>query len=138
MIVIGVDPGLDTGVAAIKDGVLDYAGLTDPHHMSYHVNTHVFIECPRIYPTGTPNPNDLITLAVMVGEYKEYFRSAASVTLVFPQNWKGQLPKAVTEQRVRARFPDVDRWLVGIPKGKQHNVLDAVGIACYGWDKEHK
>ena len=139
VIVIGVDPGLDTGVAAVKDGVLDFAGLVDPRYMSYHISSRVFIECPRIYPTGTPNPNDLIKLAVMVGRYVEYFDSHnTKVALIAPSDWKGQQPKVVTERRMRARFPDLDRWLVGIPKSKAHNVIDSIGIAAYGWDKEQR
>jgi len=137
VIVIGVDPGLDTGCAVIRDGSLTYAQLgcipqgTNP-------DAKVYIECPRIYPTGTPNPNDLIKLAVMVGEYKGGFEHAGcKVHLIAPSDWKGQQPKAVTERRMRARFPDLDRWLVGIAPGKRHNVIDAIGIACYGWDKEH-
>lgn len=136
MIVIGIDPGLDTGYAVIIDGKLERAGLGDPRNVSYIcASTRVYIECPRIYPTGTPNPNSLITLAVMVGEYKEYFRSASKVTLVAPSDWKGQLPKEVTARRARARFPDLDRWLVGVAPGKRHNVLDAISIAAWGWDK---
>lgn len=136
--VVGIDPGLDTGYAVIYNGRLELAGLSNLPF--YHDPTHVFIECPRIYPTGTPNPNDLIKLAVRVGEYKKWYdmMSHAKVALVAPSDWKAQLPKAVTKQRVRVRFPDLDRWLVGVPKGKHHNVYDAIGIAAYGWDKELK
>lgn len=137
--VLGIDPGLDTGWAVIIDGKLVNAGLGEPRTVDNVTLGSVYIECPRIYPTGTPNPNDLIKLAVMVGRYAEFFEVyGLDVTLVAPSGWKGQLPKAVTERRVRARFPDVDRWLVGVPKGKQHNILDAVGIACYGYDKESR
>jgi len=111
------------------------------HALSCLEPMHVFIECPRVYPTGTPNPNDLIKLAVMVGEYKAKFEALGPrwpVTLVAPSDWKAQLPKAITEARMRARFPDVDQWLTDIPKSKQHNLFDALGIACYGWNRANK
>ena len=129
--VVGIDPGIDTGWAEIVDGKLVRAGLGDPRYEFERFTSarKVYIECPRIYPTGTPNPNDLIKLAVMVGRYDELFRGA---NLIAPSDWKGQLPKEVTARRARARFPDLDKWLVGVAKSKQHNVLDAIGIACLG------
>jgi len=138
-VIIGIDPGLDTGWAIIKDGCLIRAGLGDPRGADCACLCDAYIECPRIYPTGTPNPNDLIKLAVLVGEYKHWFEyDGCKVRLIAPSDWKGQQPKAVTERRMRARFPDLDRWLVGIAPGKKHNVIDAIGIAAYGWDKENR
>ena len=136
MLVLGIDPGLATGWALIgdEDGLIE-AGLGDPRKEFFFGASDseniVTIECPVVYPHSKTNPNDLIKLAVMVGEYKQYF-CHARVKLVAPATWKGQVPKTVTEKRVRAQFPNAGEFLDKYPRSTLHNVSDAIGLAAWG------
>ena len=127
MLVLGIDPGLKTGWALLQDGALWGAGLGDPRKTPYEPD-HVVIEYPVVYPHSKTNPNDLIKLAIMVGEYQQFF-GAWRVTLVKPATWKGQLPKSVTEKRVRAHFSNAAEYLDPLPVSTRHNVSDAIGLA---------
>ena len=127
MRILGIDPGLETGWALLVNGHLERAFLGDPRH-SYLFPDRVVIEYPVVYPHSKTNPNDLITLAIMVGEYRQFF-GTERVALVKPQVWKGQLPKSVTEKRVRAKFPNAGDFLDKYPVSTRHNVSDSIGLA---------
>lgn len=133
--ILAIDPGRDTGWAILDDnGVLVDAGLGKP--LSTYVGP-VIIERPQIYPgRGTRvNPNDLITLAIQVGEYTEFFRSrGCAIEHVLPHCWKGSVDPDVLCRRIVAALPSaeasrLDSCISNVPKSKQHNVIDAVGIA---------
>jgi hypothetical protein len=58
------------------------------------------------------------------------------MTLVEPATWKGQAPKDVIHLLVWGKLdgdePDaLKKCLQGITPGKQHNVLDAVGVGLH-------
>jgi hypothetical protein len=137
MIILGIDPGLNTGWAFLAVGELYVcsAGLGDPRNLR-HVADHVVIEKPVIYPHAKENPNSLLTLAIQVGRYQEHFATRGiPVTLVEARTWKGQVPKSVTEKRVRAKFPNAGTFLDKYPKSLLHNVSDAIGLALWGAER---
>jgi hypothetical protein len=59
------------------------------------------IEVPQIYKIEHQkgDPNDLIDVAVKVGQLKERHSGLGPVELVLPRAWKGQLPKPVCWNR---------------------------------------
>lgn len=92
-------------------------------------------------PTGRVSPqksnavaNDLINLAAIGGIVGA--RVADIVRFVPARQWKGQLPKDVSERRIRKVLraeeeAELDRVLSTIPVTLRHNVVDAVGIWCH-------
>lgn len=99
----------------------------------------VVIEKPQVYRAAQSkgDPNDLITLAIRVGWYQEYFESrGVSVYLVTPAMWKGQVPKPVHHRRIANKLSPqehlvVSEGMIGVPVTKQHNVMDAVGLGLF-------
>lgn len=119
-----IDPGRHTGWSVWYQGVLVTAGLGLPPVARYD---EVVIEVPEVYPGGPKvDPNDLITLAVLVGRYVERHNTVSY--LVKPKKWKGQVSKEVCHTRLRAAVPNINNYLEGIRDTLQHNVLDAIGI----------
>lgn len=134
MRVLGIDPGIHTGLALVEiqgpNMFLLGADLDDPRKLGWLQPDYVVIEKPVIYPHTKTNPNDLITLAIQVGEYQQFFGKHL-VTLVEARTWKGQVPKTVTENRVCAKFPNARTLLDRHPPSLRHNVSDAMGLAWW-------
>jgi hypothetical protein len=135
--ILAIDPGNDTGWAILTNGELTNAGLGDPRIFDPSEFSRVVIECPRIYPHGSKgDPNGLIKLAVLVGEYKEAFQDWCPVQLVYPSEWKAQIPKTkhlkdyIVYKRAKARYPYLDKFFT-CAESKKHNIADAIGIAIY-------
>jgi hypothetical protein len=141
---LAVDPGVDTGWAYLDPrGKLNACGLGDPKpHPAYGSPIAVLIECPQIYPSRNSkgNPNDLIKVAVQVGMYKERFQSLGSVVnLALPHEWKGTIPKEKHHVRIFADLDPNEKEVLaragqGIAPSKRHNIIDAVGLAKWGYD----
>lgn len=144
--VIGIDPGKHTGWAHFCCGVLRGAGVVSAEEIlrSPDANrgadvdppTIVVIELPRIYPRGGKgDPNDLIDLAVMVGDLRGFYvRHGFTVRLVTPRTWKGTVPKSIHNKRVLAALSDEERaTLPKRPRARtyDHNMVDAVGLALF-------
>ncbi len=145
---LGVDPGTQGNAAwAIVDDATQVLGISRPAVIAAGLGAYweagrsdVFVQCavevPRIYPGGkTKNPNDLITLALYSGAVEFYLSLVRGfqVKRVFPQDWKGQLPKEVTIARIQKRFPEAKRTVdaLDLPATSAHNVYDAIGIALH-------
>ncbi len=141
---LAIDPGNDTGWALYRgyDQLL-VCGLGDPRkcYDSYitfggGVTLSVIIEKPMVYRArlSRGNPNDLITLAIGVGEYKEFFQSrGATVKMVLPHEWKGSVPKDAHNKRVIQELGPSDLAVLEsafhvTAKSKWHNVVDAVAL----------
>jgi len=132
---LAIDPGRDTGWAVLReDGILSSCGLGDP---PLAFNGHrVLVERPQIYRgrASKADPNDLITLAIQVGRYKERFMSrGCSVEEIIPHTWKGTVDPDVLCNRIVSSLTDdercvLDSALLSVAKSKQHNVIDAVGL----------
>jgi len=139
--VLAFDPGKTTGWARffstgkLRDaGAIGFQLLREKMAMEgYFGSLEVaVIEVPRWYPREHKiDVNDLIDLAVMVGEIRAHFED---VELVFPRTWKGTVPKAIHNRRVLAALIDEERALLPRrPRAKDydHNMVDAVGIGLW-------
>lgn len=89
------------------------------------------IEMPQVFGGGRGdgraaaalNSGDLLKLAGLVLALREMMlRKGLMVQLVAVAEWKGQVPKMVTQRRVREHWA----W-----SGSDHNEADAVGIGDY-------
>lgn len=150
---VSIDPGVrDCGVAVWQDKLLQNATLVrcvkgSPSialvsHVVLHVRRFtkdlgaVVIERPQVYTQNKlkGDPNDLITLAIVVGQLTQAlytaFRGMPQLLVWRPADWKGQLPKNVSIERTQCRISESERERVQLPKAVslQHNVWDAVGI----------
>lgn len=132
MTFLAIDPGRDTGWALIgEDGKLRGCGLGDPP-LTFDGH-RVLIERPRVHK-NTPRPDDIITLAITVGRLKERFMArGCSVEEVIMHTWKGSVDPDVCCRRIVASLSSeeralLDAALLSVAKGKQHNVIDAVGL----------
>lgn len=133
------DPGNVTGWAWFHDRELHAANYDSPVHLvtvapAIRMDL-VIIEKPQWRPKEKKiDINDLISLAVMVGELKERYSVFSRVELVLPTTWKGSVPKRVMCDRVLSRMMINEREkLPRRPRAKDydHNMLDAVGIGLW-------
>lgn len=144
--ILAIDPGLCTGWAEVAhNGKLFACGATHDLFVDRGAAAtpdYVVIERPQVYRAAASkgDPNDLITLAIQVGEYKQFFeRRGARVVFYRPSEWKGQLPKKVHHRRVWDVLDDVERSIVGVagdrvPAGDRHNLMDAVALGKWYWN----
>jgi hypothetical protein len=143
-VLLAIDPGSDTGWALFRsDGILYGCGLGDPRLSEKHRMgdiTEVVIECPYVYPGGkTKDPNAIVTLALNAGTWAGRYERC-NVRYVRPWQWKGQTPKEIHHERIRAKLDASETAIVTggtarfgarLPKSKAHNVLDAVGLGLF-------
>lgn len=131
---VSVDPGKHVAWAAFWFDEI-FCGLQtyEAPFADFPRDWPTLIEVPRIYPTDRDKrPNDIVDLAFAAGQI---VGKACAFAYTYPQGWKGQHSKDVTMARVkRALSPaeteafESELARLGIPKGKQHNAFDAVGI----------
>lgn len=129
--VLGIDPGINQGWAAVDEGVLRHCGLGE---CPYVYAKFVIIEKPQFYPgQSAKNANDLITLAISVGMRLAVWPDAV---LVLPSEWKGSTPKDIHNRRVVSSLSPQEKAVldaVKCAKSKLNNVIDAIGLAKYGY-----
>lgn len=135
---LSIDPGIDTGWAVwAATGSLVTCGLGPPSNNTLHGIREAVIEKPQVYVRGKGDPNDLITLAILVGQYKERLEKAhVPVTLVIPHTWKGNVPKSIHNDRVLGKLTVLERALytqsvLSLAVSKRHNVIDAIGLGLW-------
>lgn len=140
-----IDPGVHAcGCAIFARGRLvkaAYVKTNDPNTLAQAVvdfqtgyfATHVAIERQRIYDGGRKQKidlNDLLDLSRVVGRLEERYRSWPA-QLIYPQDWKGQVPKEIMTKRIqRALTPDEMAVIVSAGS-KDHNTFDAIGIGLF-------
>jgi hypothetical protein len=91
----------------------------------------VVIERFQVYPHSKGDPNDLLTLSGVAGAVVGHYRGS-KVTSYLPRQWKGQVPKHVTESRVTRALAVEEKASVTWPaKSLCHNVYDAIGIGLH-------
>lgn len=131
---LAIDPGASTGWALFVYDALVECGRGDPPRdggrLSYGT---VVIECPRAYPHGKVDPNDLIALARKVGRFETLYPNAE---IVYPSTWKGSLTKQQCHARFLQRLDQtewaaLDAGLVGVPNSARHDVKDAVCLGLW-------
>lgn len=131
--ILAIDPGVDTGWCIVERGAVVDCGLG----AGWGSAPVAILERPQIYRQEQQkgDPNDLITLAIQLGRYVERLEASGTKTaLVLPRTWKGQVPKDVHHRRIVAKLTPTEAALVAsrltrVSESKQHNVLDAVGLA---------
>lgn len=131
---LAIDPGISTGWA-----LLDVAGnlVACARGQDFPACTRAVIELPQVYRPGVTQarPEDIITLAVRVGQYKERLEvRGVTVELVRPASWKGQLDKKVHHPRIlRSLAPNekalVFKALKSLTEKQAEDVWDAIGLA---------
>jgi hypothetical protein len=133
---LAIDPGARTGWAFYLDvggWFLQACGVAQPDEdfCPFAQVKDVVIENPQIYPQSRARPNDILTLARIVGRYEERFR-AARVRLVKPREWKGSINGDVFCARIEASLPERDRPALSAYRGGyRHNCVDAVGLGAW-------
>ena len=106
MTFLTIDPGNDTGwcVLGERGEVLSCSVGHPIYRRGFVVPKAAVIEKPKIYPARNSkgDPNDLITLALQVGGYRDVLKhlGIASVVLMEPREWKGTIPKEIHHARV--------------------------------------
>lgn len=92
------------------------------------------IEIPvvRQRGSGKGDPNDLIDVAGVAAAFVQAAKNAFGARVVWapkPEEWKGQLPKAVTEMRVKEKLKPEELARIEDPgPGLLHNVYDAIHL----------
>ncbi len=133
---LAIDPGKATGWALFIEAGgwhLSACGVAKPDDHAWTPLAaskidRVVIENPQIYPNSPARPNDILTLARVVGRYEERFQDAASVTLVTPHQWKGSVKGDVMTKRIEAALTPHEATILSMRK-YTHDTLDAIGLA---------
>jgi hypothetical protein len=142
--VLAIDPGAKTGWALFQSRVerpwhLAACGVVCPQDHLWLGGLEdldlVVIENPQIYPSSKVPPNDILTLARIVGRYEERFAGRAErIELVKPREWKGSVNGDIMARRIESALSAYDKdvmrgCLVGTAEGYRHNAIDAIGLA---------
>lgn len=161
---IAIDPGVNATAFAVftcAHAKLVYAGMSVRakacHTLGSLARVHsltvanlceefdvsrVVVEEMRHYPGGgkarhvkDAQAGDLLHLAFIGGALACAFGDAP-IRTVPALEWKGSVPKEITQRRVLATLAAderevLDGALIGFAKGLQHNIFDAVGIGLY-------
>ena len=138
---IAIDPGKVSGWAVFDEQKeLMQASWGDSQQFKTACKlffyTKPVIEIPIAYPSRKVDPNDLIKLAIMAGEYAGYLDALGfpQAQFVKPVQWKGTVPKDVHQRRILKKLkPEELERLPKRPRAKDydHNMLDAVGIGLW-------
>lgn len=159
MKIISIDPGLEKVAFAVWDeaGTLTHASLVIYKHgpgkeraekwrtiaevtaihsgMSMGENL-LIAEIPQVYRDKKSDPNDLIDLAGVVGALAGKLSGTVEWSPV-PREWKGQIPKTVTQTRVKKRLSQAERDRVDWPiPSLCHNVYDAIHLGLVYLERE--
>lgn len=90
------------------------------------------IELPQVYPhRRQTDPNDLVDVAGVAGAVTSalHERAFSCVWSPVPRSWKGQIPKTVSEQRVKKFLTAHELDLVpALSRSEIHNVFDALHL----------
>lgn len=130
---LAIDPGNDTGYSVwdSESGQLLDAGVTSiAGEVGRWTPDHLVIERPQIYLRSKADPDNIITLAINVGEWVQRYRGVPR-TFVRPSEWKGNVDKAVMTRRIEADLTAHEQRICGRwrgPESVRHNMIDAVGL----------
>jgi len=147
VIILAVDPGINTGWARVRDGRLSSCGLVraaTPRALRQMVEERspfdrLVVEKPQVYRSrkSRGDPNDLIDVAVFAGcvlGAADAAEERFAHELVVPRDWKGTIDKDVMIRRVLAWLREDERGVferAGAPASLAHNVVDAVGLGIW-------
>lgn len=100
---------------------------------------HLIVEVPQVYTRqhSKGDPNDLIDIAGVVGSVVSASFAVEVCWSPVPHDWKGNLPKEVTERRVlNALRPAELAKIKPCPASLKHNVLDAIHLGLVYLQRE--
>ena len=132
-----VDPGKHhCGVARFEDarGRLVEAWLRPSWDLPTpraSVYERAVVEVPQVYRHGRGDPGDLIAITFAAGRAVALYDH---VTMWTPAQWKGQTPKAIHHERMRAALTPSERSIVeaiDCAAKDRHNVFDAVCLGLH-------
>jgi len=154
MLIVGFDPALnDAGWALLKNGIFVDGGILKGKKSRNLYDRAFSVPCPllliekeidlfvgevmAVYRQGKGDPNKLIPLIGVT------FQIAAKIDaeknlFPTPREWKGNTPKGIHNDRVISKLLNKERaalYSLGVPKGKLHNVIDAIGLAKWGYER---
>lgn len=138
---LSVDVGKHLGWARFRRGFLFGCGVIPnesnadlgPELPLVDAGCEVVIEKPQVYVQHEVDPNDLVDLAVQAGFVGGWYGSS-NTTWVLPRQWKGQVPKSVTQARVLKELSQGERDVVEaavVKRSVRHNLFDAIGIGLW-------
>ena len=144
---MAIDPGVITGVALFEGTELSAVDLLNTKKIDYlscldsfmQKTDALVIEKPQIYDRKhwKGDPNNLIVLAMLVGEYTCLAkRLHIPVYRFFPRQWKGQRSKTADHIHTKRMLTDKELIIINSAKSRTqksyfHNIMDAVGIGLY-------
>jgi len=136
---IAIDPGACSGFGYFEKGVLVNCGVFDPKKSCrpYFGEGGIVIERPQIYVSRPVDSNALITLAILVGRFSEWYESkGCTVEHVLPHAWKGNLDKGMCWRRTKPKLSLEElHVLPKVAKTYTHNMYDAIGIGLWKLDR---
>lgn len=98
----------------------------------------IAVEWPQVYSPAQQvkdghrtDPNDLLTLAFVLGAALNDITLAATHTHYMPHAWKGSLGKLRMNARVYDRLSITEKGRIVDAGELTHNVLDAIGIGLH-------
>lgn len=104
-----------------------------------NVRLSLVLEIPQVYDGyGDEDKNDLIDLAGVQGAIVGSLGAKAEVEWSpVPREWKGQLPKEISEARVEAKLSEEEKSRIEWPaKSYRHNVYDALHLGLVHLERE--
>lgn len=126
---IAIDPGVRYFAAAcLEQGTLKGCFMGKPWGANPLLvqASELVIEKPQVYAHARARNSDLVDLAIAAGQIA---RDHPRVNWYLPREWKGQTPKAVHRERIRACLSqDELRLMACWSKGKLLHLWDAVGL----------
>lgn len=96
------------------------------------------VEGQEKYPKDKVRPNDLIHLAQVAGMAAGMIAVYHEIMphIVRPRKWKGSVPKKVHQQRILSKVViGVECDYLDCTKTQQGHVIDAMGLAYYGFEQ---
>lgn len=102
------------------------------------VYDHVIVEVPTIRGDATPNPEDLLLIAILGSRLAERFaKDGRNVREVRPSQWKGNVPKPAHHMRqLWPHLTDAERNLLGGSRTHKAILAAAMRGAKDRWQKQ--
>lgn len=134
--ILAFDPGFSkpSAWALYADTEFSCGALYDVRRPLYFIDVQrVVIETPRAYENSQVRKEDVTNLARAAGELGGRAKQAGirDVQYVYPQDWKGQVPKKIHHARVYAALTadEKTRWPT---KGKgSEDIRDAICLVMW-------
>jgi hypothetical protein len=136
LIVVAVDPAARCAYYAIfENDTLQSVGISKPKprdNLPY--SAHWVFERPRKYTRFAAAHKDLDRLLKMNATFQRRVRKAGGIiTEVYPQDWKGNVPKEIHHRRIQSVLSAEEAALVAGPGDSEydHNLYDAVALGLW-------